>query len=352
MFGRRGGFPVEIPALALPEQYMKPTSMFYRNLLAIEVEEIARGQPLDGVVLMGGCDKTTPAMLMGAISANLPAIFMPAGPMLSGNWNGNKLGSGSDTWKYWDELRAGNITQDDWQEIENGIARSWGTCMTMGTASTMTVSVEAMGFSLPGASSIPAPDSNHARMASACGRRIVDMVWEDLTPKSMLTPGSFDNAVRVAMALGGSTNSIVHLIAMARRAGVDLDLDRFDELSRTSPLIANIRPSGKYLMEDFYYAGGSRALMVALGDLLDLSAATVNGKTLGANLEGAKVLNDDVILPRDKPLKAEGGVAVLRGNLAPDGAVIKPSRCRPKARQAHGAGHRVRQLQRHGVPHR
>ena len=325
-----GGFPMEIPALALPEQYMKPTSMFYRNLLAIEVEEIARGQPLDGLVLMGGCDKTTPAMLMGAISANLPAIFMPAGPMLSGNWNGNKLGSGSDTWKYWDELRAGNITQDDWQEIENGIARSWGTCMTMGTASTMTVSVEAMGFSLPGASSIPAPDSNHARMASACGRRIVDMVWEDLTPKAMLTPGSFDNAVRVAMALGGSTNSIVHLIAMARRAGVPLDLDRFDELSRNSPLIANIRPSGKYLMEDFYYAGGSRALMVALGDLLDLSAATVNGKTLGQNLEGAKVLNDDVILPRNKPLKTEGGVAVLRGNLAPDGAVIKPSAADPK----------------------
>ncbi len=325
-----GGFPVEIPALALPEQYMKPTSMFYRNLLAIEVEEIARGQPLDGLVLMGGCDKTTPAMLMGAISANLPSIFMPAGPMLRGNWNGNTLGSGSDTWKYWDELRAGNITQDDWQEIENGIARSWGTCMTMGTASTMTVSVEAMGFSLPGASAIPAPDSNHARMATACGRRIVDMVWEDLTPKAMLTPGSFDNAVRVAMALGGSTNSIVHLIAMARRAGVPLDLDRFDELSRNSPLIANIRPSGKYLMEDFYYAGGSRALMVALGDLLDLSAATVSGKTLGENLEGAKVLNDDVILPRDKPLKAEGGVAVLRGNLAPDGAVIKPSAADPK----------------------
>ena len=325
-----GGFPVEIPALALPEQYMKPTSMFYRNLLAIEVEEIARGQPLDGLVLMGGCDKTTPAMLMGAISANLPAIFMPAGPMLRGNWNGNTLGSGSDTWKYWDELRAGNITQEDWQEIEGGIARSWGTCMTMGTASTMTVAVEAMGFSLPGASSIPAPDSNHARMASACGRRIVDMVWDDLTPKSMLTPASFDNAVRVAMALGGSTNSIVHLIAMARRAGVPLDLDRFDELSRNSPLIANIRPSGKYLMEDFYYAGGSRALMVALGDLLDLSAATVNGKTLGENIEGAKVLNPDVILPRDKPLKAEGGVAVLRGNLAPDGAVIKPSAADPR----------------------
>ena len=331
-----GGFPVEIPALALPEQYMKPTSMFYRNLLAIEVEEIARGQPLDGLVLMGGCDKTTPAMLMGAISANLPAIFMPAGPMLRGNWNGNTLGSGSDTWKYWDELRAGNITQDDWQEIENGIARSWGTCMTMGTASTMTVAVEAMGFSLPGAAAIPAPDSNHARMASACGRRIVEMVWEDLTPKAMLTPGSFDNAVRVAMALGGSTNSIVHLIAMARRAGVPLDLERFDELSRSSPLIANIRPAGKYLMEDFYYAGGSRALMVALGDLLDLSAATVTGRTLGEGIAGARVLNADVILPRDRPLAREGGVAVLRGNLAPDGAVIKPSAADPKLAQHTG----------------
>jgi dihydroxy-acid dehydratase len=325
-----GGFPVEIPALALPEQYMKPTSMFYRNLLAIEVEEIARAQPVDGLVLMGGCDKTTPAMVMGAISAGLPSIFLPAGPMLRGNWNGNTLGSGSDTWKYWDELRAGNITQEDWQEVENGIARSWGTCMTMGTASTMTVSVEALGLALPGSTSIPAPDSNHARMATSCGRRIVEMVWEDLTPASILTAASFDNAVRVAMALGGSTNSIVHLIAMARRAGVPLDLDRFDELSRNSPLIANIRPSGKYLMEDFYYAGGSRALMVELGDLLDLSCQTVTGQTLGENIAGARVLNVDVILPRDQPLKTEGGVAVLRGNLAPDGAVIKPSAADPK----------------------
>jgi dihydroxy-acid dehydratase len=321
---------VEIPALALPEQYMKPTSMFYRNLLAIEVEEIARAQPVDGLVLMGGCDKTTPAMVMGAISAGLPSIFLPAGPMLRGNWNGHTLGSGSDTWKYWDELRAGNITQEDWQEVENGIARSWGTCMTMGTASTMTVSVEALGLALPGSTSIPAPDSNHARMATSCGRRIVEMVWEDMTPASILTAASFDNAVRVAMALGGSTNSIVHLIAMARRAGVPLDLDRFDELSRNSPLIANIRPSGKYLMEDFYYAGGSRALMAELGDLLDLSCQTVTGKSLGENIAGAKVLNADVILPRDKPLKTEGGVAVLRGNLAPDGAVIKPSAADPK----------------------
>ncbi|MEJ1978420.1 MAG: L-arabinonate dehydratase [Acetobacteraceae bacterium] len=325
-----GGFPLEIPALALPENFMKPTTMLYRNLLAIEVEEIARSLPLDGLVLMGGCDKTTPAMVMGALSADLPAIFMPAGPMLRGYWNGHTLGSGSDTWKFWDELRAGTITQEDWLGVEDGIARSWGTCMTMGTASTMTSAVEALGLALPGSASIPAVDSNHARMASACGRRIVDMVWEDSKPRAFLTPGSFDNAVRVAMALGGSTNSIVHLIAMARRAGVPLDLDRFDALSRDTPLIANIRPSGKFLMEDYHYAGGSRALMARLGNLLDLSCMTVTGRTLGENIAGAKVLNEEVILPLDRPLKTEGGVAVLRGNLAPDGAVIKPSAADPR----------------------
>jgi dihydroxy-acid dehydratase len=324
-----GGFPLEIPALALPENFMKPTTMLYRNLLAIEVEEIARSLPLDGLVLMGGCDKTTPAMVMGALSADLPAIFMPAGPMLRGNWNGHTLGSGSDTWKFWDELRAGTITQEDWEGVENGIARSWGTCMTMGTASTMTISVEALGLALPGSASIPAVDSNHARMATACGRRIVDMVWEDHRPRAFLTPGSFDNAVRAAMASGGSTNSIVHLIAMARRAGVPLDLERFDQLSRTTPLIANVRPSGKFLMEDLHYAGGSRALLARLSPLLDLGAMTVTGQTLGETIAGAKVMNDEVILPLDKPLKQEGGVAVLRGNLAPDGAVIKPSAADP-----------------------
>ncbi len=324
-----GGFPLEIPALALPENFMKPTTMLYRNLLAIEVEEIARSLPLDGLVLMGGCDKTTPAMVMGALSADVPAIFMPAGPMLRGNWNGHTLGSGSDTWKFWDELRAGTITQQDWEGVEDGIARSWGTCMTMGTASTMTIAVEALGLALPGSASLPAVDSNHARMATACGRRIVDMVWEDHRPRAFLTPGSFDNAVRAAMASGGSTNSIVHLIAMARRAGVPLDLDRFDALSRTTPLIANIRPSGKFLMEDLHYAGGSRALLARLAPLLDLSAMTVTGSTLGETIAGAKVLNEEVILPLDRPLKPEGGVAVLRGNLAPDGAVIKPSAADP-----------------------
>ncbi len=324
-----GGFPLEIPALALPENFMKPTTMLYRNLLAIEVEEIARSLPLDGLVLMGGCDKTTPAMVMGALSMDLPAIFMPAGPMLRGNWQGHTLGSGSDTWKYWDELRAGTITQDDWNGVEDGIARSWGTCMTMGTASTMTVSVEALGLALPGSSSIPAPDSNHARMATATGRRIVDMAWDDQRPSRLLTAASFDNAVRVAMALGGSTNAIIHLIAMARRAGVPLDLDRFDALSRETRLIANIRPSGKYLMEDFHYAGGSRALMNRMGAQLDLGCMTVTGATLGENIAGAKVLNDAVILPLDRALP-QGGVAVLRGNLAPDGAVIKPSAADPR----------------------
>ncbi len=325
-----GGFPLEIPALALPENFMKPTTMLYRNLLAMEVEEIARSQPFDGLVLMGGCDKTTPAMVMGALSMDLPCIFMPAGPMLRGHWNGHTLGSGSDTWKFWDELRAGTITEQDWQGVEDGIARSWGTCMTMGTASTMTAAVEALGLALPGSSSIPAPDSNHARMATACGRRIVDLVWEDQRPNRLLTAASFDNAVRVAMALGGSTNSIVHLIAMARRAGVGLDLDRFDLLSRQTPLIANIRPSGQYLMEDFHYAGGLRALMARLGPLLDLECRTVAGMTLGEGIAGARVLNDEVILPLDRALRPEGGVAVLRGNLAPDGAVIKHSAADPR----------------------
>ena len=325
-----GGFPLEIPALALPENFMKPTTMLYRNLLAIEVEEIARSQPFDALVLMGGCDKTTPAMLMGAFSMNLPCIFLPAGPMLRGNWNGHTLGSGSDTWKFWDELRAGNITQADWEGVEDGIARSWGTCMTMGTASTMTSAVEALGMSLPGSSSIPAADSNHARMATACGRRIVEMAWDDMTPSSFLTAAHFDNAVRVALSLGGSTNAVIHIIAMARRAGIDFSLDRYDTLSREIPLLANLRPSGKYLMEDFFYAGGLRALMERLGDRLDRSAMTVSGKTIGENVANARVLNDDVILPLDKPMHAEGGLAVLRGNLCPDGAVIKHSAADPR----------------------
>jgi dihydroxy-acid dehydratase len=332
-----GGFPVEMPAISLAEPFQKPTTMLYRNLLAMECEELLRSYPADGCVLMGGCDKTTPALIMGAISMDLPAIFMPAGPMLRGDYNGKFLGSGSDTWKYWAELRAGNITEDDWQDVEDGIARSPGHCMTMGTASTMTSAAEVLGLTLPGAASIPAPDSRHAQMATLTGKRIVEMVWEDLKPSDILTAASFDNAVTAVLALGGSTNAIVHLIAMARRAGIDLNLARFDALARETPVIANLRPSGKYLMEDFFYAGGLPAFLTRLRDLLDLSQQTVNGRSLGENIEGARVFNDDVILPRDKPLLASGGLAVLTGNLAPGGAVIKPAAMEPQLRKHTGS---------------
>jgi dihydroxy-acid dehydratase len=320
-----GGFPLEMPAIALAEVFQKPTTMLYRNLLALETEELLRSYPVDGAVLMGGCDKTTPALLMGAISMNLPAIFMPAGPMLSGHWRDQQLGSGSDVWKYWAEKRAGNITDRQWLELEDGIARSPGHCMTMGTASTMTSASEALGFTLPGAASIPAADSRHGRMAADTGRRIVDMVWSDLKPRDFITAGSIDNAITTALALGGSTNSVVHLIAIARRAGVPLTLDRFDALARKTPLVANIRPAGKHLMEDFFYAGGLRALLVGIADLLSIDERTVNGKTLGENIAGAEVYNSEVILPRDQALVSGSSLAVLRGNLAPDGAVIKPA---------------------------
>jgi dihydroxy-acid dehydratase len=325
-----GGFPVEIPCMAVGEQMTKPTSMLYRNFLSMEVEEQIRCNPVDGVVLMGGCDKTVPGLLMGAASANLPAIFMPAGPMLRGHWREHTLGSGSDTWKFWAEKRAGNLSEESWREIEDGIARSAGTCMTMGTASTMAAAAEALGMLLPGASSIPAVDARHAQMASACGRRIVELVWTDVKPSDIMTTAAFENAVMVAMSLGGSTNSIVHLIAMAGRLGAALNLDSFDALSRRTPLTGNLRPSGKYLMEDFFYAGGLRGHMERLRDLLNLDCLTVNGHTIGENIAGAEVFNDDVILPRERALQAEGGVAVLRGNLCPDGAVIKTSAAEPR----------------------
>jgi dihydroxy-acid dehydratase len=318
-----GGFPMEIPVLTLGETLMKPSTMLYRNLLAMEAEEALRSYPADGAILLAGCDKTVPALVMGATSANLPTLLVPAGPMLRGNWRGQILGSGSDVWKYWAERRAGTLDECSWREMEDGIARSYGTCMTMGTASTMAAAVDALGLTLPGASSIPAPDSSHARMASASGRRIVEMVWENLTPREILTTEAFENAVTAAMALGGSTNAIIHLIAMAGRAGAQLDLDRFDALSRRTPFLANIRPSGQFLMEDFYYAGGLRGLLNRLRDRLHTDCITVNGHTLGANLDDAIVCNDDVIAPRERPIGPEGGVAVLRGNLAPNGAVIK-----------------------------
>jgi dihydroxy-acid dehydratase len=325
-----GGFPLEMPVLSVGETYMKPTTMLYRNLLAMEAEEILRSNPIDGAVLMGGCDKTVPALVMGATSMNVPAIFLPAGPMLRGNWHGQILGSGSDVWKYWAEKRAGKLDDCAWNEMEDGIARSFGTCMTMGTASTMAAAVEAMGLTLPGASSIPAVDANHPRLAEACGRRIVEMVWEDLKPRDVLTREAVENGVAAAMALGGSTNAIVHLIAMAGRAGVPLTLDRFDEISRATPLLGNLRPSGQYLMEDLYYAGGVRAVLERMRDLLHVECLTVNGRTLGENIAGAQVFNEAVVVPRDKPLNKEGGVAVLRGNLAPNGAVIKHTAMEPR----------------------
>jgi dihydroxy-acid dehydratase len=325
-----GGFPVELPAMSLSEPFQKPTTMLYRNLLAMETEELLRSYPVDGAVLMGGCDKTTPGLLMGAGSMDLPALFMPAGPMLRGHWGGTTLGSGSDTWKYWADLRAGNITQEDWQEIENGIARSPGHCMTMGTASTMTSAVEALGVTLPGAASIPAADSRHAVMAAHTGRRIVDMVWDNLTLSQICTPAAFRNAVTTVLAIGGSTNAVIHLIAMAGRLGVQLGLADFEELARRTPLVGNIRPSGAYLMEDFFYAGGLPALLNRLGGLLDLSVVTANGHTLGENIGRAKVFNDDVIRTLDNPVVASDTLAVLFGNLAPDGAVIKPPAAEPR----------------------
>ena len=274
-------------------------------------------------VLMGGCDKTTPGLLMGAISMNLPAMFLPAGPMLRGNWNGQPLGSGTDLWKYWTERCAGTVSLEDWNAIESGIARSPGFCMTMGTAATMTALAEAMGMTLPGASSIPAADSNHVRMAIDSGKRIVEMVWEDAQPADILTLSAFKNAIAVDMAIGGSTNAIIHLVALARRRGLDLPLHLFDEIARQVPVLANIRPSGAFLMEDFYYAGGLRALMAEMKDLLHLDCLTVNGKTLGENLEGARIVNREVIRGREAPLADTGGTAILYGSLAPDGAVIK-----------------------------
>ncbi|MBI1375664.1 MAG: dihydroxy-acid dehydratase [Phycisphaera sp.] len=325
-----GGLPLEVPVMSLGEMFMKPTTMLYRNLLAMEAEEVIRCHPVDGVVLLGGCDKTNPALIMGATTANVPAIYVSAGPMIKGGWRGQTLGSGSDTWKYWDERRAGNLCDEAWTEIENGIARSAGHCMTMGTASTMGSIAEALGMSLPGSSSIPAVFAEHQRMAVQSGRRIVEMVWEDLKPSDILTAAAFDNAIVTDMAIGGSTNAIVHLLAMAHRAGVDLTLDRFDELSQRTPFLGNVRPSGKHLMPDFHDAGGLRGLMSRITDLLNLDCLTVTGKTIGENIAGAEVYDDDVIRPRDNPVSPTGGTCVVRGNIAPDGAVIKRTAADPK----------------------
>jgi dihydroxy-acid dehydratase len=331
-----GGFPVEVPVMSLGEMLMKPSTMLYRNLLAMETEETLRCHPIDGAVLIGGCDKTVPALLMGAITADLPAIYMPAGPMLKARWRTETLGSGSDVWKYWAERCAGNLCDSDWKEIEDCIGRSAGTCMTMGTASTMAAVTEGLGMMLPGASSIPAVLAEHVRLATATGRRIVEMVWEDLKPSDILSQGAFDNAIVTNMAIGGSTNAIVHLVALAGRAGLKLDLNHFDEISRRTPVIANVRPAGKFLMEDFYDAGGLSALLWRIHDLLNLDCLTVTGRSLGENIRDARVHEDEVILPRDKPLSTSGGTFVLWGNLAPDGCVIKPIAADPRLLQHTG----------------
>ena len=331
-----GGFPVEVPVISLGEMLMKPTTMLYRNLLAMETEEVLRCHPIDGVVLMGGCDKTTPALLMGAITMNIPTIFFPAGPALNAKWGKETLGSGSDVWKYWAERCAGNLCDEAWGQIENSIARSAGHCMTMGTASTMSSIAETLGMILPNGSSIPAVIADHSRLATATGRRIVDMVWEDLKPSNIISSESFENAIITDMAISGSTNAIVHLIALAGRAGVKLVMDDFDRLSRITPVVANLRPAGKYLMEDFYNAGGIKALLNQIRDLLHLDTLTVTGKTLGENIQGAEVFDDDVIRTIENPVAESGGTYVLQGNLSPHGCVIKPAAADPKLRKHRG----------------
>jgi len=324
-----GGFPMEFPVMSLGEYNMKPTTMLYRNLLSMDVEESITANPIDGVVLLGGCDKTTPALLMGAASADIPSLLVTGGPQLKGNWKGEELGSCTDCRRYEVELRAGTITEDDWAELQSCIVRSSGHCMTMGTASTMATIGEALGMALPGNAAIPAVDSRRKQMAEAAGRQIVALSQTDLKPSKLMTQSAFENAIRCVHAIGGSTNSIIHLIAIAGRVGIDLPLELFDELSKTTPFLLNLKPSGQYLMEDFYYAGGVPALMNRISHLLDLDNVTVTGKTLGQNIAGQEAHLPDVIRTVDEALDPEGGLAVLYGNLAPTGAIIKPTAASP-----------------------
>ena len=325
-----GGFPVEVPVMSLGEMLMKPTTMLYRNLLAMETEEVLRCHPIDSAVLMGGCDKTVPALIMGAISADIPSVFFPAGPMLKARWKDQTLGSGTDAWKYWAERCAGNLSDCDWKGVENCIARSAGTCMTMGTASTMACIAESLGLTLPNAASIPAVVAEHSRLAVATGRRAVEIAWQNVTPRSLLTRDSFENAMATQLAISGSTNAIVHMIAMAGRAEIKLTLDDYDAMSKIVPVLADVRPSGKYLMEDFYDAGGLPGLLSRMRDLLKLDTKTINGVTLGEQIETAEVIDDVVIRKRDNPIWPTGGTCVLRGNLSPHGCVIKTVAAEPK----------------------
>lgn len=333
---RAGGHAIEMPAMSLGEVMVKPTTMLYRNFLAMETEELLRCHPVDGVILMGGCDKTTPGLLMGAFSMNLPAIFIPAGATLNGYFKGQKIGTGTHTRKFWDEKRAGNLSEKDWIHLESSMTRSFGTCNTMGTASSMTSMAETLGFSLPGSTTIPAADSAHSRLCSTAGERIVAMVFEDLKPTDIANFKSFENAIITYMALGGSTNGIIHLIAMAGRLGIELPMELFDHWSRKVPVIANLMPSGEYLMEDLFYAGGLPGLLKQLSKHLHLEQANVNGLTLGDNLEGVEIYNDDVIRSLDNPINDRGTIAVIKGNLCPNGAVVKPSAASPELLQHRG----------------
>ena len=319
-----GGLAVEIPVLSVGEQLMKPTAMLFRNLLAMEVEEVIRAYPLDGVVVMGGCDKTTPAVLMGGFSANLPLIYVPAGAMRKAIWRGESLGSGSDVWKYWEEKRTGALSQEDWIDLENHIAQTPGTCMSMGTAATMMSIADALGVCITGASSIPATDANHQRMCSHSGRLIVDLVWQHITPKTLVNKDSFINAIKVCCALGGSTNAVIHVIAMAKRLGIGLSLEEFDHIAESTPLLANIKPTGEYVMEDFYFAGGLKALMWQMKDSLNLHLPTVNSHSLFDNVKNSEIHNPQVISPMDTPFEKGGNLVVLKGNLAPNGCILKP----------------------------
>ena len=325
-----GGFPLEFPVMSLGEYNMRPTTMLYRNLMSMDVEESITANPLDGVVLLGGCDKTTPALLMGAASADVPAIMVTGGPQLKGNWRGEELGSCTDCRRYHQELRAERITEEDWAELQSCIVRSPGHCMVMGTASTMAAICEALGMALPGNAAIPAVDARRQQLSEAAGRQIVRLVEQGRRPSDGMTPAAFENAIRTLHAVGGSTNAIVHLAAIAGRVGIDLPLSRFDELSRTTPFILNLKPSGEFLMEDFYYAGGVPALLNALSPLLNLEAKTITGDSLGASIAGAQSHNPSLIRSLDEPLDAEGGLAVLNGSLAPDGAIIKPTAASPE----------------------
>ena len=333
-----GGLPVEFPVSSLGETLMRPTAMLYRNLASMDVEEAIRAHPLDGVVLLAGCDKTTPATLMGAASVDLPTLVVSGGAMLNGNYRGKPIGSGTHVWKFSEAVNAGTMTLPQFMQAESCMSRSAGVCMTMGTASTMASLVEALGVALPENAAIPAVDSRRYELAQRAGRQIVDLVNRDVRLSHILTREAFENAIRVCGAIGGSTNAVVHLIAIAGRMGVPLNLDDWDQLGRDIPTIVNLMPSGKYLMEDFYYAGGLPVVLKRLLDvgLLHGDAMTVNGNTIATNVADAECFNDDVILPLDKPLVAQGGLAVLRGNLAPNGAVLKPSAATPSLLQHTG----------------